>query len=133
MGTIQEVSYLDLIRGNDLGLQSNTGSGKTLSYLLPIVSKIMDAALGRQKLDGISFLNTKLDSYLHDCTPYVLILAPTAELVIQIIKVARSLLPHELACNCISLIGGTNFKRLREKISKNIHLFLSGHREGLLT
>ena len=81
-------------KGGDLIFQSQTGTGKTLAYLLPIFEKLKKAAATQ-----------------------VLIIAPTRELAIQIGKVAAKIAEvtgHEVA----TIHGGSDFLRESDKLSK---------------
>jgi len=72
---------------NDVLVQSKTGTGKTLCYLIPVIEKMVRSppvAVG------------------------ALILAPTRELVLQIVKEASQLLTHHPAIDILPLTGGTS-------------------------
>ncbi|GMR53787.1 hypothetical protein PMAYCL1PPCAC_23982, partial [Pristionchus mayeri] len=71
---IQKYAMANIQNGKDLMACSQTGSGKTAAFLLPIMSKLMK--------DG------DLSNFSEaTCSPRVLILAPTRELAIQIHKI----------------------------------------------
>ena len=65
-----------MVRGRDALVQAATGSGKTLTYLAPIVNDLAEAQPRVARGDGT----------------YALILAPTRELCIQINEVLQQLL-----------------------------------------
>lgn len=71
MTEIQRASIPHALAGRDLVICSRTGSGKTLSYLLPIVEKLY--RLKWSVLDGLG----------------ALILVPTRELAIQAFEVLK--------------------------------------------
>lgn len=84
-----------IMQGRDALVESPTGTGKTLAYLLPLLTK-MD--LDKKELQGI-------------------VLAPTHELVMQIAKEAESLLAASDA-SVVPLIGGVDVKRQVERLKK---------------
>ena len=98
---IQSVALPVLLEGKDAYLHAETGTGKTLAYLLPIFSRL-DVALAATQ---------------------AVIVAPTHELAIQIHRQCC-----ELALNAgwpvraVLLIGGTATDRQIEKLKKKPHL-----------
>ena len=85
---IQEKSIPYALQGRDITGLAQTGTGKTLAFLLPIVNKI---------------LNENLTDHV------ALILAPTRELVIQIAEEAKKLLKNTDKKVAV-IIGGTDYK-----------------------
>lgn len=83
---IQQESYSTIVGGVDFVGIAQTGTGKTLAYLLPILQ------------------NLNYSDQLH---PRVLILAPTRELVIQIVKEIKRLTPY-LSIRVTGVYGGSN-------------------------
>jgi ATP-dependent RNA helicase RhlE len=83
---IQEASYSPILGGFDFVGIAQTGTGKTMAYLLPIVQdlKFSDQPFAR-----------------------VLILAPTRELVIQIVEQVEKLTPF-MSVRVTGVFGGTN-------------------------
>ena len=63
---IQEAAIGEILAGHHVVLESGTGTGKTLAYLLPILQRLAAEPLGR-----------------------AVILTPSAELAIQILGIAR--------------------------------------------
>jgi len=98
---IQTAAVSLLLAGKDAYLNSETGTGKTLAYLLPLFCRIDPAV---PELQGI-------------------IMAPTHELAIQIQRVAGALAQNSgLPIRTILLIGGTALPRQLEKLKKKPHL-----------
>ncbi|MFT5479813.1 MAG: ATP-dependent RNA helicase RhlE [Bacteroidia bacterium] len=83
---IQQEAFSTILAGADFVGIAQTGTGKTFAYLLPI-------------LQDLSF-----SDQLH---PRVLILAPTRELVIQIVGEIEKLTPY-LNVRALGVYGGTN-------------------------
>jgi len=79
--------------GRDAVIRSHTGTGKTLAYLLPIMNKL-DA-----QLDAVQ----------------AVVIAPTQELAMQIVRVAEKL-GRPRGIRSLALIGGASLKRQVEKL-----------------
>jgi ATP-dependent RNA helicase DeaD len=93
--TIQNVAIPVLLAGKDAYLHAETGTGKTLAYLLPLVAQIDAAQAATQ----------------------VVIVAPTHELAIQIHRQSCDLAQNaSRAIRSVLLIGGTAMTRQVEKL-----------------
>ena len=98
---IQAAAWPVLLEGKDAYLNSETGTGKTLAYLLPLFSR----------------LDAKLDA------TQVEILAPTHELAIQIQRQCTDLAQAAgMPVRILLLIGGTSMERQIEKLKKKPHV-----------
>ena len=87
---VQSLTIEKIIENKDLLVNSETGSGKTLSYLLPMFEKI-----NTDKKD-----------------PQVLVLAPTHELVMQIANEAKLLAKNSsIPVNTFAVIGEVNIQK----------------------
>ena len=94
---IQVAAIPLLLAGKDAYLNAETGTGKTLAYLLPIFCR-----LDRQR----------------EATQ-VVIVAPTHELAIQIQRQCTDLAQHAgWPIRCLLLIGGTSMERQVDKLKK---------------
>ena len=83
---IQKASYSTVLGGSDFVGIAQTGTGKTIAYLLPLLQDL---------------------KYSEDLYPKVLILAPTRELVIQIVKEIEKLTPY-ISVRALGVYGGSN-------------------------
>lgn len=83
---IQLASYSAILGGSDFVGIAQTGTGKTLAYLLPILQDL---------------------KYAEQPHPRVLILVPTRELVIQIVEEINKLSAY-LSLRVLGVYGGTN-------------------------
>lgn len=93
---IQEEAMPLLLDNKDVIMESPTGTGKTLTYLLPILRKI-----------NMEIKKTQ-----------AVILAPTRELCMQIHQVAQEWLKGSKGTSA-SLIGGADLKRQVDKLKKH--------------
>lgn len=93
--SIQERAIPLILEGKDVICESPTGTGKTLTYLLPVLEKIDESNKGVQAV----------------------ILAPSRELVMQIADVVRK---WTKGTNIVyaSFIGGANVKKQVEKLKE---------------
>lgn len=99
---IQEQSIPAILEGKDIIGEAQTGTGKTLAFLLPIVQKI-----NRDKNQV-----------------QALIIAPTRELAIQLTDEAKKL-GKPLGINTLSVYGGQDvFKQLR-KLKNGVHIVVA--------
>ena len=98
--TVQEKLIPTARSGKDVIVQSKTGTGKTLAFLLPIMERI-------KKVD----------------VTQALIIAPTRELALQISKVAANL-GEVMEIDSVIICGGQDFERQREKLKKTPQLII---------
>jgi len=99
---IQEQALPAILSGTDIIAQSQTGTGKTLAFLLPMFQKF-DAS--SSKVQG-------------------LIVTPTRELAIQITEVAN-MLNHDGAFGILSAYGGQDIGKQLKKLKNKTHLIIA--------
>jgi superfamily II DNA/RNA helicase len=98
---VQSAALPVLLTGKDAYLNAETGTGKTLAYLLPLMVRIDPAQVATQ----------------------VVIVAPTHELSIQIHRQSCDLAQNAgLAIRSVLLIGGTATERQIEKLKSKPHV-----------
>ena len=107
---VQEKTTPAILTGNDVLVGTYTGSGKTLSFLVPLVQRLLWDVFNDLDVDDEG--NMKNDPGLA-----VLIVAPGRELASQIVSVARDLL-QDTGLKVQLAIGGTTFKRNLEQLRK---------------
>ncbi|KAF2708968.1 ATP-dependent RNA helicase DBP7 [Pleomassaria siparia CBS 279.74] len=116
---IQKAAITQLIKDDsDAYIQAETGSGKTLSYLLPIVQRIMELSANMKK--------RKQDDTVHrDSGLFAIILAPTRELSKQIAAVLESLLrcAHWIVAGTV--IGGEKKKSEKARLRKGLNILVA--------
>ncbi|KAK9863559.1 hypothetical protein WJX84_010176 [Apatococcus fuscideae] len=109
---VQEAGIPIVLDGRNVALKSYTGSGKTLAYLLPALT------LATQRAEE-EFLKLKRARKAHEAgTLQAIVVAPSRELAMQIVRVAQSLLPEEAKATVQQAIGGANPARQNEALKK---------------
>jgi ATP-dependent RNA helicase RhlE len=84
--TIQQKVFSVVMSGADVCGIAQTGTGKTLAYLLPLLSQW---------------------KYSKEKNPQILVMVPTRELVAQVVKAAKKVTTY-LSIEVIGVYGGTN-------------------------
>jgi len=113
-----------LLKENDIVAVSQTGSGKTAAYLIPIVSKLM----GRVSKIGGPRIDTRAVDYNPErdrviAQPLVVIICPTRELAHQIFNEARRIsYRSKLIPACV--YGGTPVKYNIQQLSKGCDILI---------
>ncbi|XP_069848692.1 probable ATP-dependent RNA helicase DDX28 [Dipodomys merriami] len=100
--TVQASTIPPLVRGRHVLCAAETGSGKTLSYLLPLFHRLMKGLV--------------LDSS-HIATPRSLVLVPSRELAEQVQAVAQPLGKY-LGLQVQDLEGGHGMRRIKLQLSR---------------
>jgi ATP-dependent RNA helicase RhlE len=99
---IQQESYSTILGGFDFVGIAQTGTGKTIAYLLPILQDL---------------------KYSDQPNPRVAVLAPTRELVIQIVEQIEKLTPY-LSVRVLGVYGGTNINTQKKAISQGLDIIV---------
>ncbi|OAL54339.1 ATP-dependent RNA helicase DBP7 [Pyrenochaeta sp. DS3sAY3a] len=116
---IQKAAISQLLKDDsDAFIQAETGSGKTLSYLLPIVQRLMDLSenMKKRKVDD----NVQRNSGL-----FAIIMAPTRELSKQIALVLEKLLGCAHWLVATTVIGGEKKKSEKARLRKGINILVA--------
>lgn len=98
---VQEQAIPPMRAGRDVIAQAQTGTGKTLAFLLPILAKIKPQGAAAQAL----------------------VIAPTRELAIQIERVAEPL-GTELGIGTAVIYGGADIERQKENLRRSPQLII---------
>uniref|UniRef100_A0A7S0ZAY7 RNA helicase n=1 Tax=Timspurckia oligopyrenoides TaxID=708627 RepID=A0A7S0ZAY7_9RHOD len=114
---IQARALVPILSGVSTVVGASTGSGKTLTYLLPVIQALKNEEMTQQ-------MQMKEDSDYSDPSgswkvrasrrPRVVILAPTRELAQQVFLVAKTLSHYE-KCRVVSLVGGDKSLKKQEE------------------
>lgn len=100
---IQERAFTKILSGRDLVGIAQTGTGKTLAYLLPL-------------LKMLSFPTQK--------DPRILILVPTRELVLQVSKEIKKLTEHS-EIRTAAIYGGTNINTQKKLVAEGTDIIVA--------
>ena len=98
---VQAEAIPALRNGKDTIVQAQTGTGKTLAFLLPLFDKV------KVQADNIQ----------------VLVLTPTRELTLQIAKVAAQL-GKALGIRSLAIYGGQDIERQKQKLGREPHVII---------
>jgi len=99
---IQAKTLIHVHAGRNVSGRAQTGTGKTAAFLITMFSKFL-----REPLQGERPLGT----------PRALVLAPTRELAIQIVKDAEDLGKY-CRFNCLAVYGGLEVKKQKNRLDK---------------
>lgn len=91
---IQIKTYPLILAGKDVVGIAQTGTGKTIAYLLPILQQLL---------------------YSDRRQPRVVIVVPTRELVIQVVNEVKKITPY-LSIRTVGIYGGTNIKTQKQNV-----------------
>lgn len=107
---VQVESIPRLMGAGHFTIQSRTGTGKTLAYLLPVISRLK--ALEAE------------DDSTYKASPKAVIIAPTRELALQIFKVAKGM-SHFAKLRIRKLVGGDKGKSLKNMFSMPMDILVT--------
>jgi ATP-dependent RNA helicase RhlB len=103
---VQALTLPVALRGKDIAVQAQTGTGKTATFLITVFSRMISVhSLGQ------------------DPSPRALIIAPTRELVLQIYTEAN-LLGAPTGFRIVPVFGGIDYQKQREELSKGVDMLI---------
>ena len=100
---VQEKVFPVIRSGKDMVGIAQTGTGKTLAYLIPILMKL---------------------HYAQGKYPRALVIVPTRELVVQVCE-SVELLTEYMDIRCVGIFGGTNIRTQQEKVYEGVDLLVA--------
>ena len=101
--TIQEKAYPVIMSGKDVVVIAQTGTGKTLSYLLPILRQLTYSELRH---------------------PRVLIIVPTRELVVQVVFEIEKLTVY-MSLRVFGVYGASNINTQKQKVYDGLDILVA--------
>ncbi|KAL7219601.1 hypothetical protein ACSBR2_012623 [Camellia fascicularis] len=123
---IQSLAFAPVTGGNSCIIADQSGSGKTLAYLLPVIQRLRE-----EELQG---LGKSLPQ-----NPRVVILVPTAELACQVLRNCRSISKFGFPFKSMVATGGFRQRTQLESLQQNLDVLIATPgrfmfliREGLL-
>ena len=100
---IQEEVFSVSRSGRDLIGIAQTGTGKTLAYLIPMLMKL---------------------HYAQGLVPRALVIVPTRELVVQVCE-SVELLTEFMDIRCVGVYGGTNIRTQQDRVFEGVDLLVA--------
>jgi ATP-dependent RNA helicase RhlE len=100
---IQEQVFSEIRSGKDVIAISQTGTGKTLAYLLPLLSQL---------------------KYSDQRQPRILIVVPTRELVLQVAGEIEKLAAY-MRVRVVAVYGGTNISTQKQLVYKGVDILVA--------
>ncbi|CAO2821708.1 unnamed protein product [Amaranthus hypochondriacus] len=109
---IQAMAYRPVIEGKSCIIADQSGSGKTLAYLAPVIQRIR-----QEETEGLS----KSESQ----SPRVVILVPTAELASQVLRNCRSISKQGFPFRSMVATGGFRQKTQLESLKQDLDVLIA--------
>lgn len=97
---IQELAVPIALKGKDITAQAQTGSGKTVAFVVPILEKI----------------------FIEDRSPQAIILCPTRELSVQVAGVIEDVGKYVKKLKCLAVYGGQPIGKQTRVLKKGVHI-----------
>lgn len=101
--TIQQKAFSVIMSGQDVCGIAQTGTGKTLAYLLPTLRQL---------------------TWSKDRNPQMLILVPTRELVVQVLETAKKMTAH-LSLEVAGVYGGVNINPQKDMVEQGLDVLIA--------
>ena len=114
MTLIQQRAIPAILSNQYVLVKSETGSGKTFAYLVPILQKLYELSI---KQEGAQIKRDK--------GAYVLIFSPTRELATQIYESCLKLTKRLTFIVCGALMGGESVKREKARLRKGLNVIIA--------
>lgn len=99
---IQQQSYSLALSGKNIVGISQTGTGKTIAFCLPILQDM---------------------KYLEQSIPRVLIIVPTRELVVQVVETLQALSSYQ-SVRIVGVYGGTNINNNKMAVAQGVDILV---------
>ncbi|KAL9691615.1 hypothetical protein QQ045_012040 [Rhodiola kirilowii] len=109
---IQAMAFGPVSEGRSSVIADQSGSGKTLAYLVPVIQRIRD-----EEVQGLSKSSSR--------SPRVIILAPTAELASQVLSNCRSLSKNGVPFRSMVVTGGFKQKTQLESLQQEMDVLIA--------
>ncbi len=101
--TIQERAFSVVMSGRDMVGIAQTGTGKTLAYLLPCL---------------------RLWNFTNEKHPQILVIVPTRELVAQVVEAVKNLTTY-MNFSVVGVYGGVNIKTQIAEVAKGVDMVVA--------
>lgn len=122
---IQELTIPVLLEGRDISGLSQTGTGKTAAFLIPLMDRILKSRVSseglsdeeRAKLDARRFVDWRAQNF-------ILVLVPTRELAEQVYENAVKLSEFS-GLRAVSVYGGTSYDKQKEGLKNGVEFVVA--------
>lgn len=108
---IQAIAYPPVVEGKSCIIADQSGSGKTLAYLAPVVQR-----LRQEETEGLSKSSSK--------SPRAVILVPTAELASQVLRNCRSISKHGVPFRSMVATGGFRQRTQLQSLEQELDVLI---------
>ncbi|KAL9233035.1 hypothetical protein vseg_008078 [Gypsophila vaccaria] len=108
---IQAMAYEPTVSGKSCIIADQSGSGKTLAYLAPVIQR-----LRQEEINGLSKSASR--------SPRAVILVPTAELASQVLRNCRSISKHGVPFRSIVATGGFRQRTQLESLEQDLDVLI---------
>jgi hypothetical protein len=116
---IQSLSFTDVYAKKNTIISDQTGSGKTLSYLIPSLQRMTEEFNKKSKK------SEKETKVLKSRSPYMVIITPTTELAIQVSKVVKSLANAlKFRTSCITSVSDQDSEQKKLRLGVEVRASL---------
>uniref|UniRef100_A0A803PJF7 Uncharacterized protein n=1 Tax=Cannabis sativa TaxID=3483 RepID=A0A803PJF7_CANSA len=109
---IQAMSFAPVKEGKSCILADQSGSGKTLAYLAPVIQR-----LRQEEIDGKSMASSQ--------SPRLIVLVPTAELASQVLVNCRSMSKSGVPFRSMVVTGGFRQKTQLENLQQGVDVLIA--------
>ncbi|KAL6294065.1 hypothetical protein ACE6H2_002207 [Prunus campanulata] len=109
---IQAMAFAPVVEGKTSIIADQSGSGKTLAYLAPVIQRLRE-----EELQGLSKPLSQ--------SPRVVILVPTAELASQVLGICRSMSKFGVPVRSMVVTGGHRQKTQLENLQQDIDILIA--------
>ncbi|XP_011012789.1 PREDICTED: DEAD-box ATP-dependent RNA helicase 50-like isoform X2 [Populus euphratica] len=109
---IQAMAFAPVIDGKSCVIADQSGSGKTMAYLIPLIQR-----LRQEELQGLGQSSSQ--------SPRVLILVPTAELASQVLNNCRSMSKHGVPFRSMVVTGGFRQRTQLENLEQGVDVLIA--------
>ncbi|GMN42287.1 hypothetical protein TIFTF001_011497 [Ficus carica] len=109
---IQAMSFAPVREGKSCILADQSGSGKTLAYLGPVIQR-----LRQEEVEGLSMSSSQ--------SPRLVVLVPTAELASQVLGVCRSMSKSGVPFRSMVVTGGFRQRTQLENLQQGVDVLIA--------
>ncbi|ONI29695.1 hypothetical protein PRUPE_1G209200 [Prunus persica] len=109
---IQAMAFAPVVEGKTSIIADQSGSGKTLAYLAPVIQRLRE-----EELQGLSKPLSQ--------SPRVVILVPTAELASQVLGICRSMSKFGVPVRSMVVTGGHRQKTQLENLQQDVDILIA--------